>query len=54
MNLPVNAGETGSVLGQEDLLDEELATHSDILAWKNSMDREAWLATVHWVAKSQT
>ena len=26
-------------LGQEDLLEEEMATNSSILAWKNSMDR---------------
>ena len=29
------------------------ATHSSILAGKNSMDRGAWLATVHGVAESQ-
>ena len=27
-------------LGQEDPLEKGLATHSSILAWKNSMDRE--------------
>ena len=26
-------------LGQEDLLEEEMATHSSIFAWKISMDR---------------
>ena len=31
-----------------------MATHSSILAWKNPMNRRAWLATVHGVAKSQT
>ena len=31
-----------------------MATHSNILAWKNPMDRRAWRATVHGVAKSQT
>ena len=31
-----------------------MATHSSILAWKISMDREAWWATVHGVAKSRT
>ena len=25
-------------LGQEDLLEKEMATHSSILAWKNPMD----------------
>ena len=32
-------------LGWEDPLVEEMATHFTILAWKNSMDREAWWAT---------
>ena len=31
-----------------------MATHSSILAWKISMDKGAWLATVHGVAKSWT
>ena len=35
-------------LSQEDPLEEEMATHSSILAWK--MDRGAWWATVHRVA----
>ena len=29
-----------------------MATHSSILAWKKSMDRGAWGATVHGAAKS--
>ena len=41
-------------LGQEDPLEEEMATHSGILAWTNPMDRGAWWATVHGVAKTQT
>ena len=28
-----------------------MATHSSILAWENLMDRGAWRATVHGVAK---
>ena len=36
-------------LGQEDPLENEKATHSSTL-----MDREAWQATVHGVAKSRT
>ena len=32
---------------QEDLLEEEMATDSGILAWKNSMDKGAWWSTVH-------
>ena len=31
-----------------------MATHSSILAWEISMDRGAWWATVHKVAKSRT
>ena len=41
-------------LGQEDPLEEEMATHSGNFAWKNSMDRRAWEATVNRVAKSWT
>ena len=41
-------------LGWEDLLENEMVTHSSILAWLNSMDREAWQATVHGVTKSWT
>ena len=36
-NLPVNAGDArdvGSILSQEDPLEEEKATHSSILAWE--------------------
>ena len=35
-------------LGQEDLLEKEMATHSSILAWKIPMDREAWLGYSPW------
>ena len=38
-------------LGLQDPLEKEMATHSSILAWKNPMDRGAWQATVHRVAK---
>ena len=41
-------------LGWEDPLEEGMAIHSSILAWRNSMDRGAWRATVHGVAKSRT
>ena len=41
-------------LDWEDPLAEGMATHSSILAWRISMDREAWPATVHRVAKSWT
>ena len=33
-NLPADAGDTGSISGQEDPLEEDMATHSSILAWK--------------------
>ena len=36
----------------EDPLEEGMATHSSILAWRISMDRGAGWATVHGVAKS--
>ena len=41
-------------LGQEDLLEEGMATHSSILAWRIPMDRGPWQAAVHRVTKSQT
>ena len=33
-------------LGWEDPLEEGMATHSSILAWRIPMDRGAWQATV--------
>ena len=41
-------------LGWEDPLEEGMATHSSILAWRIPMDRGAWQAGVHGVAKSRT
>ena len=41
-------------LGWEDPLEEGIATHSSILAWRIPMDREAWWATIHRIAKSWT
>ena len=35
-------------------LEEDIATHSSILAWKIPMDRGAWPATAHEVAESDT
>ena len=40
--------------GQENLLEEGMATHSSILAWRIPMDSRAWQAAVHKVPKSQT
>ena len=34
-------------LDQEDPLEEGMATHSSILAWRIPMDRGAWWAIVH-------
>ena len=39
-------------LGQEDSLEKEVATHCSFLAWRIPMDRGAWDASVHGVAKS--
>ena len=41
-------------LGWEDPLEEGMATHSSILAWRIPMERAAWQSTVHRIAKSQT
>ena len=38
-------------LGWEDPLEKGMATHSNILAWRIPIDREAWEAAVHGVAK---
>ena len=44
----------GPFLGREDPLEEEMAIHSSILAREIRMDRGAWWAPVHGVAKSWT
>ena len=41
-------------LGCKDPLEEGMAAHSSILAWRIPMDRGAWRATVHVVARSWT
>ena len=41
-------------LGWEDPLEEGLATHSIILAWRIPMDRGGWQPTVHSITKSLT
>ena len=45
-NLPAMQETHDQSLSQEDLLEEEMATHSSILAWENPMDRGTWRATV--------
>ena len=43
-NLPAYAGYVGSIPGQEDPLENEMATHSSILAWKVPWTEEpGWL-----------
>ena len=41
-------------LGWEDPLEEDMETHSNILAWRIIMDRGGWCATIHGTAKSWT
>ena len=40
-------------LGQEDPLEQGMATHSSILAWRIPMNRGAWQATGHKVSESE-
>ena len=52
-NLSANAGDTGdtgSIFGWEDPLEDEMATHSSILAWEIPWTEE----TVHGVTKGWT
>ena len=49
-----NVGDLGLTLGWKDPLEERMATHSSILAWRNPMDRGAWWPTVHRVTKNRT
>ena len=53
-NLPAMQETQVRSLGREDALEKEIATHFSILGLENSMDRGAWQATVHGVAKSWT
>ena len=41
-------------LGWEDPLEESVASHSSILAWRIPVDRGLWQAKAHGVVKSQT
>jgi len=40
-------GDLGLILGLEDPLQEGMATHSNIHAWRIPLDRGAWQAIVH-------
>ena len=51
-NLPAMRETWVQSLGWEDPLEEGMATHSSLLAWRIPMDGGAWRATVHGVAKS--
>ena len=53
-NLPAMQETWVQSLGWKDPLEEGMATHSSILAWRIPMDRGTWWATVHRVTKSQT
>ena len=53
-NLPAVQETWVRSLAWEDPLEEGMATHSSILTWRIPMDRGAWHAAVHGVAKSQT
>ena len=49
-----NAGDQIRSLGWEDPLEEGMATHSSIHAWRIHVDRGTWGATVHGVTRSWT
>ena len=53
-NLPAMREACVRSLGWEDPLEEGIATRSSIPAWRIPMDRGAWQATGHEVAKSGT
>ena len=53
-NLPTMWETQVQSVGQEDPLEQEMATHSSILAMENSMDRGARQVTVHGITKSWT
>ena len=52
--LPTTRESLVQSLGQEDLLEKEMATHSSILAWKIPWMEEPGRLTVHGIAKSWT
>ena len=53
-NLPAMWETWARSLGWEDSLEEGMATHSNILAWRIPVDRGAWWTTVHRVSESDT
>ena len=53
-NLPAMRETQVRSLGWEYPLEEGMATHSTILAWRIPMDRGAWMITAQGVTKSWT
>ena len=53
-NATCNKRDLGSIPDWGNPLEEVMAIHSSILAWRIPMDRVAWWATIHRVTKSQT
>ena len=53
-NLPAMHETWVRSLNWEDPLEEGMATHFSILAWRIPIDRGAWQAAVHGVAESDT
>ena len=50
-NLPAMRKNWVQFLGWKGPLEEGMATHSSILAWRTPMDRGAWWATDHGLAE---
>ena len=53
-NLPAMQETWVRFMSREDPLEEGMVTHSSIHAWRIPMDRGAWWAKVHGVARSRT
>ena len=53
-NLPAMQKTWVWFMGQEDLLEKRMATHSSILAWRTPWTEDPGRLTVHEVAKSLT
>ena len=53
-NLPAMRETWVRSLGWEDPLEEGMATHSSILAWRIPKDRGAWRAAIRGVSESDT
>ena len=49
-----DTGDAGSIPGSGRSLEKEIATQFSILVRENSVDKEAWRATLHGVTKNQT